>query len=161
MHSDADLPPDDGNPDWPDNWPPPAPPEPGSRWRGPRIAALTLTVLVALGAGAGAVYVYQSGLAGATPAASAVQGGTVGPVSDGGTVRVMLLLGLVRAVGRDTVTLGGGPVPDVSAQVTSATLFSGSARSFGQVHVGDTVAVQITGFDRVARVVSLQDRTSH
>jgi hypothetical protein len=116
MHSDADSRPDDGNPDGPDNWPPPVPAEPGSCRRGPRIAALTLTALVALGSGAGAVYVYQSGLAGATPAAFAVQGGTAGPVSGGAT-----------------------------------------AWSFGQVHVGDTVAVQITGFDRVATVVSLQD----
>lgn len=69
----------------------------------------------------------------------------------------MLLLGPVRAVGRDTITVGGEPAPEVSAQIASATRFTGSARSLAQVHVGDTVAVQITESNGVATVVSLQD----
>jgi len=169
MHSDGDLPPDDQDPDWPDDWRVPAGPGPGAPRRGRRIAALTLTALVALGAGAGAVYVYQDGLPGSTPAASRSQGSTAepsrggraGPIpGGGGTVRAMVLLGPVRAVGRDTVTVGGGPAPEVSALVTSATQFTGSARSLAQVHVGDTVAVQITESNGVATVVSLQDPAS-
>lgn len=175
MHSDGDVPAPgqaqpwraaDRDPDWPDDWPEPAGPEPGARRRGTRIAALTLTALVALGAGAGAVYLYQSGLAGPAPAASPSQGGAAGPgpgatagpgQGDNGTVRGMLLLGPVRAVGRGFVTVGAGPVPEVSAQVTNATRFTGAARSLAQVHVGDTVAVQLADANGVARVVSLQD----
>lgn len=164
--------PDDGpDPGRRADWPAPAGPEPGSRRRGPRIAALTLVALVALGAGAGAVYMYQHGLAGAMPAshgsgaapgggssAGAGPGSTAGPPPGGhGVVHAMMLIGPVRAVGRDTVTVGGGPGPEVSALVTSATQFTGSARSLAQVRVGDTVAASILESNGVARVISLQD----
>ena len=171
MHANGDLPApsapaDDRGPDWPDDWPGPARPVPASSRPGRRLAALTLTALIALGAGAGAVYLFQNGLAGPTPAASESPGGaagpgqgsTAGPVpGGGGAVRAMMLLGPVRAVGRGSVTVGGGPIPEIRAQVTSATQFTGSARSIAQVDVGDTVAVQITESNSAATVVSLQD----
>jgi len=164
MHSDSDLlppdsaaeprPADDREPDWPV----PPGPEPGARRRVPRIAALTLTALVALGAGAGAVYEYQNGLAPSAPAASGNQGSTARPgVRGGATAQSMLLVGPVRAIGRGFVTVRGGPIPEIRAQVTSATQFTGSARSIAQVDVGDTVAVQITESNGAATVVSLQD----
>ena len=158
MRFDADLPPDHQDPDWPDDWSAPPGPEPDARRRGPRIAALTLTLLIALGAGAGAVYIYQHGLTGSTPTASASNGNTAGPGrTGGGTVAGMMLLGPVKAVGRDFVTVGGVATPEIRAQVTSATHFTGSARSLAQVHIGDTVAVQISESNGVNRVVSLHD----
>ena len=168
MHSYGDLlppdraaepwPADDCDTDWPADWPVPAGPEPSARRRAPRIAALTLTALVALGAGAGAVYEYQNGLAPSAQAASRSQGSTAGPgVRGGAAARSMLLVGPVRAIGRAFVTVGGGPIPEISAQVTSATQFTGSARSIAQIDVGDTVAVQITESNGVATAVSLQD----
>ena len=75
----------------------------------------------------------------------------------GATAQSMLLVGPVRAIGRGFVTVGGGPIPQIRAQVTSATQFTGSARSIAQVDVGDTVAVQITESNGAATVVSLQD----
>jgi hypothetical protein len=159
MNADDDLPADDRDPDWPDDWPVPDGVEPGtSRRRGPKIAALTLTALVALGAGAGAVYLYQNGGQGSTPAAAPSYGTTAVPGRTGnGTLGSIMLLGQVRSVRRDFLTVGGGPIPEISAQVTSATHFTGSARSLAQVHVGDTVALQILESNAVAKVVSLQD----
>jgi hypothetical protein len=128
-----------------------------------RTLALALTATIALGAGAGAVYLYRSVQGGLTPSAAGPRAsGSIGPSSPpgGGTVTSMLVLGQVLAVGRDTVTVGGGPVLPVSARVTSATRFTGADQSLAQVHVGDIVTVQITESGGVATVVSLQDPSS-
>jgi hypothetical protein len=158
------------DPDWPDDWPsatgaddadrPLASGVPRQGGRGRRMLALTLTATIALGAGAGAVYLYRSVQGGLTPSAARPgASGGAGPSRPpgGGNVTSMLMLGQVLAVGRDTVTVGGGPVPPVSARVTSATRFTGTDQSLAQVRVGDIVTVQITRSGGVARVVSLQD----
>ena len=185
----SDLWPDDGpDPDWPDDWPQSGGPDvahrpqgngvpsvgAGSGTRHPRGVALGLTCAVALVAGAGAVYLYKSALAGSAPAASspssratigsgpATGGGAAtlpGP-SGGATVTTLMMLGRVLAVGHDSVTVGGGPRQAIKARTTSATQFTGTARSLAQVRVGDTVTAQIVLSGRVARLVSLQDPAS-
>lgn len=165
---------DSQDPGWPDDWPHTAwaddrrrplasgvPSLSGKQARhGPRILALALTAVVALGAGAGAVYLYRSMLAGSAVAAAPSASSSARAPSGGGTVESMTLLGQVVAVGRDYVTVGGGPMPAVRAEVTSATRFTGRVRSLARVRVGDTVTVQITESDGVARVVTLQDPAS-
>jgi len=174
----SELWPDDGpDPDWPDpDWPDPDGADPdgadpdwpddwrgnsrrlvvaaGSRSRGRSGLALALTAAVALGAGAGAVYLYKSEVAGPAPAASS-------PSPDvGGAEESVMTLGRVLAVGRDSVTVGGGPGQAISARVTSATKFTGTVRSLAQVRVGDTVAAEITVSGGVATLVRLQDPAS-
>jgi hypothetical protein len=163
---------DDGpDADWPDDWPaatgddetpwPPVAAVPSQGGRGRRTLALALTATITLGASAGAVYLYKSqdGLAQTTaePGAS----GTTRPSSPiGGAVTNATMLGQVVAVGRDTVTVGGGPLPSTNARVTSATRFIGADRSLAQVRVGDIVTVQITESHGVSPVDSQQDPTS-
>lgn len=175
--------PDDGpDPDWPDDWPGSGRPD-GRHWpqgygvppagagsgrRGPRGVALGLTAAVALGAGAGAVYLYKSELAGSAAAAvsqsprTAIGSGPATPPapSGAGTVTRVLMLGRVLAVRNDSVTLGGGPAPAISARVTSATRFTGTVRSLAQVRVGDTVTAQINVSGGTATLVRLQDPAS-
>jgi hypothetical protein len=69
----------------------------------------------------------------------------------------MLILGPVLGVSRGRLTVSGGPAPAISALVTSATRFTGSARSLAEVRVGDSVTAQITESGGRATVVSLQD----
>ncbi len=146
---------------------PPAPaypPDAGGRAR--RIVTLGITAAVAVGLGAGAVVVYRHAQAGSTPAAAASQnagapqpgrsGGPAGP----GTVQEMDIEAAVTAVGPDTVTIGGGPVQSVKAEVTSATRFTGSVRSLSGVKVGDDVAAVIIIENGIAKVVTLQDPAS-
>jgi hypothetical protein len=161
------------DPDWPDDWPPATGADgahrplasgvPRQGRRGGRMLALALTATIALGAGAGAVYLYRSVQGSLAPSAAgpgASGGAGPGSSAGAGNATSMLLLGPVLAVGRDTVTVGGGPVPPVRARVTSATRFTGADRSLAQVRVGDIVTVQITRSGGVARVVSLQDPSS-
>ena len=170
----SELWPNDGrDPDWPDDWPERCKPEVAyrpygsgvppvgveSERRGPRALALGLTFAVALGAGAGAVYVYKSVLAGAAPAATSpsprsIIGGAAGSVES------VVVQGLVLAVGHDSVTVSGAPGHTISARATSATQFTGTVQSLGQVRVGDTVTAQITVSDGVARLIRLQDPAS-
>jgi hypothetical protein len=158
------------DPDWPDDWPPATGADEADRavasgfprqgGRGRRTLALALTATIALGAGAGAVYLYRSLQGGvAVSAASSGASGGAGPSSPAGrgNATSLLLLGPVLAVGRDTVTVGGGPVGPVSARVTSATRFTGADQSLAQVRVGDIVTVQITRSGGVTSVASLQD----
>jgi hypothetical protein len=180
MDEDADSVPEhwpedeEPDPDWPDDWPPATSADeadrplasavPRQRSTGRRTLALALTATIALGAGAGAVYLYRSVQGGlATSAAGPGASGRAGPSSPAGAGNAtsMLMLGPVLAVGRDTVTVGGGPVPPVSARVTRATRFTGADQSLAQVYVGDIVTVQITRSGGVASVVSLQDPSSH
>jgi hypothetical protein len=165
---------DDGpDPDWPADWLPATAAGAADRplgsgvprhgRRGRRTLALALTATIALGAGAGAVYLYRSVQGSLAPSAAGPgASGRAGPGSSAGAGNAtsMLLLGPVLAVGRDTVTVGGGPVLPVRARVTSATRFTGADRSLAQLRVGDIVTVQVTRSGGVARVVSLQDPSS-
>jgi hypothetical protein len=72
----------------------------------------------------------------------------------------MELVGQVTAVGKSSITVGGGPMQSVRAAVTSATKFTGTARTLAAVQVGDTVQVEITIVKGTAKVVSLQDPAS-
>jgi hypothetical protein len=161
-----------GDPGWPDDWreddwpdqvdQPPGNHVPfmgfGSARRGRRTLALALTAVIAGGAGSGAVYLYKHAVAGSTPpAAAASPRGPAGSAQGGRTVTGVMMLGRVLRVGRGSVTVGGGPGPAISGRVTSATRFTGSARSLAQVRIGDTVAVQIIMSGGLATVVSLQD----
>ncbi len=146
---------------------PPAPPYPqhaGGRAR--RIVTLAITAVVAIGLGAAAVLVYRHAQAGLTPAAAASQSaGAPQPGQGGGpagqrTVQEMQIVAAVTAVGSDTITIGGGAVQSVRAEVTSATEFTGSVRSLSGVKVGDDVAAVIIIENGVAKVVTLQDPAS-
>jgi hypothetical protein len=151
------------DPDWPDNWPagsgvPYVGVGPGRRGR--RGLALGLTFAVALGAGAGAVYLYKSEFArpasaATSPSPASPRGGTAAGVTEG-----VMTLGRVLAVGHDSVTVGDGPGQAISARATSATQFTGTARSLAQVRVGDTVAAQIAVSGGGATLVRLQDPAS-
>ena len=123
--------------------------------RAPRGLGLALTAAVALGAGAGAVYLYKSAVAGPAPAASSPSPGT-----RGGAEESVMMLGRVLAVGRGTVTVGGGPGQAISVRATSATKFTGTVRSLAQVRVGDTVTAEISVSGGVAVLVRLQDPAS-
>ena len=173
--------PDDGadpdwpDPDWPDDWPESGQRSPVGVGSGRRVRsgiALGLTAAVALGAGAGAVYLYKSEPAGSASAATSQRpGSAVGgrqapgggpgalPGSGGATVTGVMTLGRVLAVGHDSITLGG-PGRQISARATSATQFTGTARSLAQVRVGDIVAAEITVSGSVATLVRLQDPAS-
>lgn len=145
--------------------PPPAyPPDVGGRGR--RVVTLAITAVVAVGLGAGAVAVYRHAQTGSTPTAAASQSaGTPQPGQSGGpagqgTVQEMRIMAAVTAVGSDTITIGGGPVQAVRAEVTSATKFTGSVRSLSGVKVGDDVAAVIVRENGVAKVMTLQDPAS-
>ena len=156
---------DEPDPDWPEagqpdeaHWPaesrvPPlkAGTTPARTATGPRVLALALVAIVGIGAGAGAVYLYRNAAAGSTPAAAASPSPNAG-----GVVTTVVVLGPVLKVGRDSLTVGG-PGTAVSAAVTSATRFTGAARSLAQVRAGDVVSVQITESGGRARVDTLQD----
>jgi len=85
------------------------------------------------------------------------QGG--GPAGQGADTQ-LAVVGRVVAVSGRTITIGGGPMQSVKASVTSATRFTGSARTLTAVRVGDIVAAQITEVNGVARVITLQDPAS-
>jgi hypothetical protein len=183
----SELWPDDGaDPDWPDDWPESGRPDVAHRPQGHGVPAegvglgrrvrsgiaLGLTAAVALGAGAGAVYLYKSESAGSASAATSpspgaaiggrqAPGGGPGnlPGSGGATKAGVMTLGQVLAVGHDSITLGG-PGQQMSARTTSATQFTGTARSLAQVRVGDIVAAEITVSGGVATLVRLQDPAS-
>jgi hypothetical protein len=148
---------------------PPAPAYPhdaGGRGRGRRIVTLAVTAAVAVGLGAGAVLVYRHAEAGSTPTAAASQsagapqpGQSGGPAGQG-TVQEMEIQATVTAVGSDTITIGGGPVQSVKAEVTRATRFTGSVRSLSGVKVGNDVAAVIIVENGVAKVATLQDPAS-
>jgi hypothetical protein len=130
-----------------------------------RALSLAITAVVGIGSGAGAVLAYRSAQAGSTPAAAASQGIGLSPGHGGGPAGpgplvVQLVIGKVTAVGPGTITIGGGPMGAVKAAVTSATRFTGTARTLPAVRVGDTVQAQVTVTNGVARVVSLQDPAS-
>jgi hypothetical protein len=136
-----------------------------ARGRRRRALSLAITAVVGIGSGAGAVLAYRSTEAGSTPAAAASQGTGLSPGQDGGPAGqgpsvVQLVIGMVTAVGPGTITIGGGPTGAVKATVTSATTFTGAARTLSAVRVGDTVQAQVTVTNGVARVVSLQDPAS-
>jgi hypothetical protein len=130
--------------------------------RGRRTIALALTATIALGAGAGAVYFYKSVEDGSvqTTAEPSASGPDRPSSPAGGAVTSVTMLGQVVAVGRDAVTVGGGPFGSIDASVTSATRFTGADRSLAQVRVGDTVTVQITESHGVAHLDSLEDPVS-
>jgi hypothetical protein len=146
---------------------PPAPTYPhDAGGRGRRIVTLAITAAVAVGLGAGAVLVYRHAEAGSTPTAAASQsagapqpGQSGGPAGQG-TVQEMEIQATVTAVGSDTITIGGGPVQSVRAEVTSATRFTGSVRSLSGVKVGNDVAAVIIVENGVAKVATLQDPAS-
>jgi hypothetical protein len=150
---DSDRTEQDWPDDQPDGWGFPAVAT-GSPPRNRRGLALGLTFAIALGAGAGAVYLYKSEFAGSAAVAASPT-----PASAGAQESVMTL-GRVLAVGHDSVTLGGGPGQAISARVTRATQFTGTAGSLAQVRVGDTVAAQISVSGGVATLVRLQDPAS-
>ena len=116
--------------------------------------ALTITAVVAIGLGAGAVLVYRNAQTASTPLAAASHGtgqapgqggGPAGAVPAGpGSATEMELVGQVIAVGKGSITVGGGPMQSVRAAVTRATKFTGTARTLAAVQVGDTVQVEIT-----------------
>jgi hypothetical protein len=145
--------------------PPPTYPQDASA-RGRRIVTLAITAAVAIGLGAGAVLVYRHAQAGSTPAATASQGagapqpGQSGGPAGQGTVQEMEIQATVTAVGSDTITIGGGPVQAVRAEVTSATRFTGSVRSLSGVKVGNDVTAVIVIENGVAKVMTLQDPAS-
>lgn len=145
------------------------PPAPGyarnARGRRRRALSLAITAVVGIGSGAGAVLAYGSAEAGSTPAAAASQGTGLTPGQGGGPAGqapsvVQLVIGMVTGVGPGTITIGGGPMGAVKAAVTSATRFTGAARTLSAVRVGDTVQAQVTVTNGVAKVVSLQDPAS-
>jgi hypothetical protein len=107
------------------------------------------------------VYLYKSQDG---PAQTTAEPGAAGPTGlvspTGGTATRVTVLGQVLAVGHDAVTIGGGPLPSISAGVTSATRFTGADRSLTQVLVGDTVTVQMTESQGMAWVDSLEDPVS-
>jgi hypothetical protein len=147
--------------------PPPAYPHDASRrGRGRRVVMLAVTAVVAIGLGAGAVLVYRHAQAGSTPAAAASQSagapqpGQGGGPAGQGAVQEMAIQATVTAVGSDTITLGGGPVQSVKAEVTSATRFTGAVRSLSGVKVGNDVAAVIIVENGVAKVATLQDPAS-
>jgi hypothetical protein len=133
-----------------------------SQPRGHWYIGIVLTAAVALTAGAAAVYTYQhavgDGAAGPAPAVTSTAMPSVSP--GGGAVTTIAVLATVVAIGHDSITVGGGPTPSITAEVTSATRFTGTARSLAHVRVGDRVAAQITESGGGARVVSLQDPAS-
>jgi hypothetical protein len=136
------------------------------RGRTRRIVTLAITAVVAIGLGAGAVLVYRHAQAGTTPTAAASQsagapqpGPSGGPAGQG-AVQELQMVAAVTAVGSDTITIGGGPVQAVRAEVTSATKFTGAVRSLSGVRVGDDVAAEILIENGVAKVVTLQDPAS-
>jgi hypothetical protein len=161
----AELPPE---PLVPFQWAvPPAPAYPhdaGGRAR--RVVALAVTAAVAIGLGAGAVLAYRHAQAGSAPgvaasqSAGAPQPGRSGGPAGQGTVQEVQIEAAVTAVGADTITIGGGPVQSVKAEVTSATRFTGSVRSLSGVRVGDDVAAVIVVENGVAKLVTLQDPAS-
>jgi hypothetical protein len=157
-----------GEPLVPFQWPlPPAPAYPhNASGRTRRIVTLAVTAAVAVGLGAGAVVVYRHAQAASTPAAAASQNATPpppgrsgGPAGQG-VVQEMEMVATVTAVGSDTITIGGGPVQPVRAEVTSATRFTGSVRSLSGVKVGNDVAAVIIVENGVAKVATLQDPAS-
>jgi hypothetical protein len=154
--------------------PPPPPAYPADAgWRGRRVLSLAATAVLALGAGGAAVVVAQDLREDATPTAqqstapgphgaAGPQGGTISEApgaSGSGAVTVLMLLGQVTAVGRDSVTLGG-PGGTISAAVTSVTQFTGRVRSLRGVRAGDQVAMQVRVTNGVARLVTIQDPAS-
>lgn len=148
-------------------WAPPPMPRPSTdaAARGRRMLALTITAVVAIGLGAGAVLVYRNALSGSNPPAAASHGtsqapGPAGGPAGPGSATEMELVGRVIAVGKGSITVGGGPLQSVRAAVTSATKFTGTARALAAVRVGDTVAAQIAIVNGTAKVVSLQDPAS-
>lgn len=151
----------------PPQWAVPPPPAyaQDASGRGRRIAALAITAVIAVGLGAGAVLVYRHTEAASTPAAASQGAGTPQPGQSGGpagqgTDEEMQIEATVTAVGSDTITIGGGLVQSVKAEVTSTTRFTGSVRSLSGVKVGDEVAAVIIIQRGAARVVTLQDPAS-
>ncbi len=149
-------------------WASPSPgPSADAAERRRRMVALTVTAVVAIGLGAGAELVYRNAQVGSTPPVAtshgtgltpAQGGGPAGPGSAGsGQATVMLVVGHVTALGSNSVTIGGGQVQSVRAAVTSATRFTGTARTLTAVRVGDTVQAQIAVVNGTAKLVSLQD----
>jgi hypothetical protein len=136
-----------------------APPVPaqadGARERRRRILALSVTAVIALGLGAGAAIAYRNAETG-TPAVAASHA----PGGGQGVTTEMELVARVTAVGSGMITFQGGPMHSVKAAVTSATRFTGSARTLAAVRVGDIVAAQILISGAAARVVTLQDPAS-
>lgn len=153
-------------------WAPPSTPDPSTdaAERRRRMLALTITAVVAIGFGAGAVLVYRNAQTAWTPPAAASHGtgqapgqggGPAGAVPAGpGQATAMELVGQVTAVGKSSITVGGGPMQSVRAAVTNATKFTGTARTLAAVQVGDAVQVEITIVKGTAKVVSLQDPAS-
>ena len=148
-------------------WPvPPAPyPLPGARERRHSGIALTVTAVVAVGLGAGAVLAYRNTQADSTPSAAASHSVRLTPGRGGtpagqGAEAEMQVLGQVTAVGKGSITIGGGPVQPVRAAVTSATRFTGTVRRLSAVRVGNVVEAQIVLANGTARLVSLQDPAS-
>jgi hypothetical protein len=143
---------------------PPLPPDAGGRGR--RVVTLAITAAVAVGLGAGAVAVYRHAQTGSSPTATASQSagapqpGQGGGPAGQGTVQEMQIVAAVTAVGSDTITFGGGPVQSVTAEVTSATKFTGSVRSLSGIKVGDNVAAVIVVENGVSKVITLQDPAS-
>jgi hypothetical protein len=144
--------------------PPPAYP-PDARGRTRRIVTLAITAVVAIGLGAGAVLVYRNAQASSPTATASQSAGAPEPGQSGGpagqgAVQEMQIVAAVTAVGSDTITIGGGPVQSIKAEVTSATKFTGSVRSLSGVKVGDDVAAVIVVENGVAKVITLQDPAS-
>jgi hypothetical protein len=146
---------------------PPAPPYPPDvGWRGRRVVTLAITAAVAVGLGAAAVAVYRHEQTGSSPTATASQSagapqpGQGGGPAGQGAVQEMQIVAGVTAVSADTITIGGGPVQSVKAQVTGATKFTGSVRSLSAVKVGDHVAAVIVIANGVSKVITLQDPAS-
>ncbi len=146
--------------------PTPAYPLPDVSGRRRRFVTPVITAVVAVALGAGAVLVYRHAQAASTPTAAASQntgapqpGQSGGPAGQG-TVQEVEIQAAVTAVGSDTITIGGGPVQSVTAEVTSTTRFTGPVRSLSGVKVGNDVAAVIIVKDGVAKVITLQDPAS-
>jgi hypothetical protein len=151
----------------PFSWPVPPVPFPAQRARERRrsLIALTATAVAAAGLGVGAVLVYRNAQAGSTPSSTASHNASLRPAHGGapagpGSEAEMEVLGKVAAVGKSSITIGGGPVQSVRAAVTSATRFTGTVHRLAAVRVGNVVQAQIIVTNGTAKLISLQDPAS-
>jgi hypothetical protein len=141
----------------------PAPPRPGRGAR-QRVHPLTLAAIAVAGAtiGIAAVLIADAGAGttsatGTTPSyapaspAPTPSGGSYGggqvalpPLRGTGGGLQMMIGGRVTAVSAVSITIGGAG-PSVTAKITKATRFTGTAHGIGGVKVGDQVSAVLSG----------------
>lgn len=143
-------------PERPADWPPPANEPP--RRRRPHPLTVAAIVVAAVAGAVVAVFVTDNASQPSTPASSPSYvaprpGG--GAIPSGGVGRIMIL-GAVRTVSGESITITGNGQP-VTAAVTKNTKITGRVHTISGISVGDTVSAQITLRRGRAVATAIQD----